>query len=185
MHYRFTLFIVGLLVAWGAPAAADVSPERLALLAKGINLNAGFTPWAPPADSSSAFHADEAAFLKKAGFSVVRLPLAADFISGAESSLELPVESWQKLWTRDEGAGQANLGGPGQLSLTLVARDAAGQVINWSFAAVRVVAGASEPATSFTVPTGVATLEPRWSGSGPSSFRVGAFRLVRNGAASR
>jgi hypothetical protein len=151
--------------------------------------------------------------------------LAADFISGAARELELPVDSWVKLWTRDPGAGSesfepesgppvnaavvhtgakdwslgsgfplaltpgqrytlssvATLEGAGTLSLTLVARDASGKVTNWSFASVKVAEGSSEPvATSFTVPPDVATLEPRWSGSGPSKFSVGAFRIVRD-----
>jgi hypothetical protein len=151
--------------------------------------------------------------------------LAADFISGAARELELPVDSWVKLWTSDPGAGSesfepesgppvnaavvhtgakdwslgsgfplaltpgqrytlssvATLEGAGTLSLTLVARDAAGKVTNWSFASVKVAEGSSEPvATSFTVPPDVATLEPRWSGSGPSKFSVGAFRIVRD-----
>jgi len=57
-------------------AAAGPSPERLALLARGINLNSWFTTWADPATYGTRLRPDEAVFLKKAGFTVCRLPLA-------------------------------------------------------------------------------------------------------------
>jgi endoglucanase len=64
-----------------SPAVLDrVPPERLALLARGINLNAWFAPWANPAAYGTSFRPDEAAFLRRAGFTVCRLPLAPDLL---------------------------------------------------------------------------------------------------------
>ncbi len=60
--------------------APGVPPERLALLARGINLNAWFTPWANPLNYQNAFHPQEAAFLRKAGFTVCRLPMDPDLL---------------------------------------------------------------------------------------------------------
>lgn len=82
---RLPLSIVILIVIGSALGAQPggtpgVSPERLALLARGINLNAWFTPWADPDTYDIRFRADEAAFLKRAGFTVCRLPLAPDLL---------------------------------------------------------------------------------------------------------
>ena len=57
-----------------------VPPQRLALLARGINLNNWFSPWASPAAYAEAFHPEEAAFLKRAGFTVCRVPLDPDLL---------------------------------------------------------------------------------------------------------
>ncbi len=57
-----------------------VPPERLALLARGINLNSWFTSWSNPSTYATWFRPDEAAFLKRAGFTVCRLPLAPDLL---------------------------------------------------------------------------------------------------------
>ena len=154
--------------------------------------------------------------------------LLGNFVSGAADTLELPVNTWSRLWTRDPDVGQAHFvaeGGPpeevsvvhtgvrdwalgsglplavkpgegltltssatvagaGEVSLALVSRDADGKVLDWSFAIVRAPSGSSGPVTtSFTVPPGVATLEPRWVGSGAATFRVGAFKIVRTASA--
>jgi endoglucanase len=61
-------------------APQSVPPERLALLARGINLNNWFAPWANPASSETAFRPQEAEFLKRAGFTACRLPLAPDLL---------------------------------------------------------------------------------------------------------
>jgi aryl-phospho-beta-D-glucosidase BglC (GH1 family) len=152
-------------------------------------------------------------------------PTMADFASGNVQSLDIPVDAWAKLWTRDAGAGaatteedpagipmavslthqgsrdwslssglripvtageqlalssSASLAGSGALSLELVSRDASGKVLDWSFAAAQVAAGPRQSVvTDFIVPPGVATLEPRWSGRGPSQARVEKFFLER------
>ncbi|HTP58195.1 MAG TPA: glycoside hydrolase family 5 protein, partial [Spirochaetia bacterium] len=64
----------------GNVPALDVPPARLALLARGINLNNWFSPWANPATYATAFRPAEAEFLKKAGFTVCRLPLGPDLL---------------------------------------------------------------------------------------------------------
>jgi endoglucanase len=152
-------------------------------------------------------------------------PTAAGFASGIVQSLDIPVDSWARLWTRDPDAGAmsveedpngvpqaivvshkgqrdwalssglrvpvrpgeklalssvASLEGPGTLSMELVARRADGTVASWSLAAVHPAGGPTRPVdTECTVPAGVSTLEPRWSGSGPCQARVGGFRLER------
>jgi len=85
MKVRFPLAAI-LCLALGScassgPVEADgVPPERLALLARGINLNNWFSPWANPATYATAFRPAEANFLKRAGFTVCRLPLAPDLL---------------------------------------------------------------------------------------------------------
>ena len=59
---------------------AGVPLKNLSLLSRGINLNDWFTPWAQPDAYMDAFHPEEAAFLKHAGFTVCRLPLAPDLL---------------------------------------------------------------------------------------------------------
>ena len=77
-------------------------------------------------------------------------------------------------------SSSASLDGSGSLSLELVARDAAGAVLNWSYAATKIAQGPVGPVSAeFVVSPGIATLEPRWSGSGPARFHVVAFRLER------
>ena len=148
---------------------------------------------------------------------------AAEFSSGAARTLDIPVDAWKKLWTRDPGTGEttveedggsvpvalslglrgtrdwalesglriavrageklvlssrASLAGNGSLGLEAVARDAAGNVVDWSLAGIRVAPGPAQAVTArLTVPLGVATVEPRWSGSGPSQVRVEAFHV--------
>lgn len=63
-----------------SPDFDHVPPERLALLAHGINLNAWFTSWSSPASYATRFRPAEAAFLRRAGFTVCRLPLAPDLL---------------------------------------------------------------------------------------------------------
>ncbi len=67
-------------VADSAAISGGLPAGRLALLARGINLNDWFAPWANPAAYATAFRPDEAAFLKRAGFTVCRLPLAPDLL---------------------------------------------------------------------------------------------------------
>ncbi len=62
------------------PPFRGPGPQRLALLSRGINLNAWFAPWANPAAYADGFGPDEAAFLVKAGFTFVRLPLDPDLL---------------------------------------------------------------------------------------------------------
>ncbi len=59
---------------------AGVPPKNLSFLSHGINLNDWFTPWAKPDTYWDAFHPEEADFLKHAGFTVCRLPLAPDLL---------------------------------------------------------------------------------------------------------
>ena len=89
-------FILAVCMAFafrGAPSNAqalnEVPPQRLALLAHGINFNNWFSPWANPASYATAFGPKEAAFLKKAGFTVCRLPLDPDLLFDA-SDLSTP-----------------------------------------------------------------------------------------------
>jgi hypothetical protein len=150
---------------------------------------------------------------------------AADFASAAVRSLDIPVDSWVKLWTRDPNEGtesfdqdtqgepevvtiqhkgskdwslgsglrvpvtpgeelalssRASREGTGSLNMELVARDSAGNVLDWSFAAAQITAGKPTPVvTGFVVPKGFSTLEPRWSGSGPVTAHVEEFHLER------
>jgi len=96
------------------------------------------------------------------------------------SGLRIPVTEGERL-TLSSRASLSSLGGGGSLALALVARDTAGNVLDWSYASANVTAGSTGPvATTFVVGPGIATLEPRWSGSGLSQFRVEAFHLERN-----
>lgn len=152
-------------------------------------------------------------------------PTMADFASRAVQAIDIPVDAWAKLWTREANAGttsvendhagmpvavsvshtglldwsltsglripvtagdklvlssNASRDGTGSLSMELVSRDTNGKVLSWSFAAVHVEPGPRQSVvTKFTVPRGVATLEPRWSGAGPSLVRVEKFSLER------
>ncbi|MGA2639845.1 MAG: cellulase family glycosylhydrolase [Spirochaetia bacterium] len=149
----------------------------------------------------------------------------AAFASGAVQAIDIPIEDWTRLWTRDPGAGGsstendpngspaflalthrgsrdwalgsdlrvpvtagenlelssgASLQGAGSLSMEFVARDASGTVLDWSYGRVRVSPGAERAiATEVNVSRGIASLEPRWSGSGPIVARLRAFRLRR------
>jgi len=70
-----------------------------------------------------------------------------------------------------------------------VTYDVSGKVINWSFARTAADATAAKDSTgmqalscTFVVGPGVSAIEPRWSGSGPATVRLGAVRLERNPA---
>ena len=92
------------------------------------------------------------------------------------SGIQIPVKPGDELTL----SSSASLEGTGSLRLELVARDAAGKILNWSFAAANVSAGPGmSVATRFTVPGGTATLEPRWSGSGPSRVLLKELHLER------
>jgi endoglucanase len=92
------------------------------------------------------------------------------------SSLRIPVRPGEELALSSRGSVE----GAGSLSLEAVARDASGNVIDWSYGVARVAQGpARSVVTRFLVSRGIATLEPRWSGSGPSLLHVEAFHLER------
>jgi len=96
------------------------------------------------------------------------------------SGLRIPVRPGEELAL----SSNASLEGNGSLCLELVSRDSSGKVLDWSFAAVHVPAGPRQPVvTDFVVTRGVATLEPRWSGSGPSLVRMEKFHLERRSRA--
>lgn len=61
-------------------ARSTVPPERLALLARGINLSELFSPWTNPASFGTRFRPEDADFIKRAGFTVCRLPLGPDLL---------------------------------------------------------------------------------------------------------
>lgn len=149
----------------------------------------------------------------------------AEFASGAVQAIDMPIDCWTKLWTRDPGAGDsstrdgasgspesltvvhrgprdwalgsglqvpvsageelqlsshASLDGQGSLTMEFVARDAAGTVLDWGYGGENVSPGPERViAADVTVGRTVATLEPRWSGSGPIVARLTAFRLER------
>jgi hypothetical protein len=183
-------------------------------------------------------------------------PTLADFVSGAVDRIDIPVDAWSRLWTRDPGSGvesaiedaagrpeavelslrgerdwslgsglavpvkpgeefrlsaRAAVEGPGSLRLEFVARDATGKVISWDYGSVAAPAlaadapvgnGAADTAagpaaeppqtgaaaspgsllvTEVVVARAVASLEPRWSGSGRATLRLGSFTLERAG----
>ena len=82
------LFMVAGLITPAAQTSVQTAPRvfdhvprgRLALLSRGINLNTWFTSWSNPASYATRFRPAEAAFLKRAGFTVCRLPLAPDLL---------------------------------------------------------------------------------------------------------
>jgi len=57
-----------------------VPPERLALLARGINLSELFSPWTNPASYGTRFGPEDADFIKRAGFTVCRFPLGPNVL---------------------------------------------------------------------------------------------------------
>jgi aryl-phospho-beta-D-glucosidase BglC (GH1 family) len=153
----------------------------------------------------------------------------ADFSSGKVQSIDIPIEAWSKLWTRDAGVGKtamaeggettspvlkivhrglrdwslgsglripvtageeltlssrAALDGSGSLGLEFAARDTSGTVIDWSYGGVALSAGPlRETIVDVTIAKGIASLEPRWSGSGPITASVEAFRVERRAEA--
>jgi hypothetical protein len=79
-------------------------------------------------------------------------------------------------------AAQAGCEGAGSVGLEVVARDSAGATVSWSYGRVDLVPGAWRAVnSSFTVALGVATIEARWSGSGPSTSTLGAIELTKTG----
>ena len=156
-------------------------------------------------------------------------PTLADFASGAVDRIDLPVEDWSRLWTRDPGSGEeraledasgrpeavelslhgardwslgsglrvpvkpgerlrlsarAAVEGPGSLRLEFVARDAEGKVLSWDYGSVEAAAGPERlVAAEVVAARDIATLEPRWSGRGPATLRLGSFTLERAGRA--
>ena len=150
---------------------------------------------------------------------------AAAFSAGAVRALDIPIDTWTALWTRDPGAGEASAvydsddlpdaftvthrgtldwalatglqiavaagehltlssrasrEGTGVLKMEFVARDASGTVLDWSYGGVSVPVGSEQAVeTDVTVGKGIASLEPRWSGSGPMVAVLKDFQLAR------
>ena len=87
------------------------------------------------------------------------------------------------------GSVSLEAGSAGTASLEVVTYDVSGKVISWSFdrtaadvAASRDSTGMQVLSSTFVVGPGVAMIEPRWSGSGPATVRLGAVRLERHPA---
>ncbi|MGO8693025.1 MAG: glycoside hydrolase family 5 protein [Rectinemataceae bacterium] len=119
------------------------------------------------------------------GMSGVPVALSLDYNGSRDwslgSGLRIPVHPGEELLL----SSQASLEGPGSLYLELVARDAHGEVLDWSYARVKAGPGPMrELRSDFFVGPGIFTLEPCWSGSGPAKLSVEAFRLDRRAAAA-
>lgn len=96
------------------------------------------------------------------------------------SGFRIPVKSGEELVL----SSRAAFDGTGTAALEVVARDAAGQVVSWSYGQFPLVSGPeSEVESRFVVAGGISTVEPRWSGTGPSNLLVRGLRVARIGTA--
>jgi aryl-phospho-beta-D-glucosidase BglC (GH1 family) len=93
------------------------------------------------------------------------------------SGYRIPVKSGEKY----KLTATASLSGPGDLSLEVVAYDAGGKVLDWSYGAVSPARrnAAQVVASEFFIRPGIAVIEPRWSGSGMAEARLEAMTLER------
>jgi hypothetical protein len=94
------------------------------------------------------------------------------------SGYRIPVKAGEKFRL----SSKASLSGTGTVSLEVVAYDAAGAVVDWSYGSVSPLdrsASLEAMSSEFFVRTGIAAIEPRWSGAGPAEIKLSAMRLER------
>jgi aryl-phospho-beta-D-glucosidase BglC (GH1 family) len=100
------------------------------------------------------------------------------------SGYRIPVKAGEKFRL----SSRASITGTGSLSLEVVAYDAEGKVLDWSYGRASPAGRDGKPellASEFYARPGIAAIEPRWSGSSPAEIRLEAMRLEREEAAPR
>jgi aryl-phospho-beta-D-glucosidase BglC (GH1 family) len=159
-----------------APTLADFLAGKIASLAIPPEFWSGL--WTREKDTGTVGFQKDAA--GKMGDLVLSIRSSRDW--SLSVGPQIPVQTGETLRL----ISTASVTGKGSLSLAFVARNQAGQVLDWGFATVDVRNGSPKTVelTALATP-GVASLEPRWFGLGVIDATIGTVNLVRKAPGKR